>query len=134
MMDELKDVKRVLNPTEVLLVVDAMTKQEAAAIVRVLYKSTNLIKKKIEQTDFLKITKTRERACYLWRWRPYSSRPLPPAISLLPLHQETTRLSLTILAVQDIQLNLAALRGLAQAIMSLRFPQETHSLKRFGGG
>uniref|UniRef100_A0A6N2LJV5 signal-recognition-particle GTPase n=1 Tax=Salix viminalis TaxID=40686 RepID=A0A6N2LJV5_SALVM len=128
MMDELKDVKRVLNPTEVLLVVDAMTKQEAAAIVRVLYKSTNLIKKKIEQTDFLKITKTRERACYLWRWRPYSSRPLPPAISLLPLHQETTRLSLTILAVQDIQLNLAALRGLAQAIMSLRFPQETHSL------
>uniref|UniRef100_A0A6N2LJY9 signal-recognition-particle GTPase n=1 Tax=Salix viminalis TaxID=40686 RepID=A0A6N2LJY9_SALVM len=33
MMDELKDVKRVLNPTEVLLVVDAMTKQEAAALV-----------------------------------------------------------------------------------------------------
>lgn len=30
MMDELKDVKRVLNPTEVLLVVDAMTGQEAA--------------------------------------------------------------------------------------------------------
>uniref|UniRef100_A0A6N2MTI1 signal-recognition-particle GTPase n=2 Tax=Salix viminalis TaxID=40686 RepID=A0A6N2MTI1_SALVM len=29
MMDELKDVKRVLNPTEVLLVVDAMTGQEA---------------------------------------------------------------------------------------------------------
>lgn len=104
------------------------------AIVRVLYKSTNLIKKKIEQTDFLQITKIRQGACYLWRWRPYSSRPLPPAISLLPLHQETTRLSLTILAVQDIQLNLVALRGLAQAIMSLRFPQETHSLKRFGGG
>lgn len=31
-MDELKDVKRVLNPTEVLLVVDAMTGQEAAGI------------------------------------------------------------------------------------------------------
>ncbi|CAM8890183.1 unnamed protein product [Rhodiola kirilowii] len=33
MMDELKDVKRVLSPTEVLLVVDAMTGQEAAALV-----------------------------------------------------------------------------------------------------
>ncbi|CAH1430119.1 unnamed protein product [Lactuca virosa] len=33
MMDELKDVKRTLNPTEVLLVVDAMTGQEAAASV-----------------------------------------------------------------------------------------------------
>ncbi|KAG5243984.1 signal recognition particle protein [Salix suchowensis] len=33
MMDELKDVKRVLNPTEVLLVVDAMTGQEAGALV-----------------------------------------------------------------------------------------------------
>lgn len=32
MMDELKDVKRVLNPTEVLLVVDAMTGQEAAGM------------------------------------------------------------------------------------------------------
>jgi len=32
MMDELKDVKRVLSPTEVLLVVDAMTGQEAAGI------------------------------------------------------------------------------------------------------
>ncbi|KVH94543.1 AAA+ ATPase domain-containing protein [Cynara cardunculus var. scolymus] len=31
MMEELKDVKRTLNPTEVLLVVDAMTGQEAAA-------------------------------------------------------------------------------------------------------
>ena len=30
MMDELKDVKRFLNPTETLLVVDAMTGQEAA--------------------------------------------------------------------------------------------------------
>lgn len=30
MMDELKDVKRAINPTEVLLVVDAMTGQEAA--------------------------------------------------------------------------------------------------------
>lgn len=30
MMDELKEVKRELNPTEVLLVVDAMTGQEAA--------------------------------------------------------------------------------------------------------
>jgi len=29
-MDELKDVKLILNPTEVLLVVDAMTGQEAA--------------------------------------------------------------------------------------------------------
>lgn len=29
-MDELKEVKRVINPTEVLLVVDAMTGQEAA--------------------------------------------------------------------------------------------------------
>ncbi|KAM7464241.1 hypothetical protein LguiA_032362 [Lonicera macranthoides] len=33
MMDELKAVKRALNPTEVLLVVDAMTGQEAAALV-----------------------------------------------------------------------------------------------------
>ncbi|KAG2682984.1 hypothetical protein I3843_10G011000 [Carya illinoinensis] len=33
MMDELKEVKRALNPTEVLLVVDAMTGQEAAALV-----------------------------------------------------------------------------------------------------
>ncbi|XP_011004099.1 PREDICTED: signal recognition particle 54 kDa protein, chloroplastic-like isoform X2 [Populus euphratica] len=33
MMDELKDVKMILNPTEVLLVVDAMTGQEAAALV-----------------------------------------------------------------------------------------------------
>lgn len=30
MMDELKEVKKVLNPTEILLVVDAMTGQEAA--------------------------------------------------------------------------------------------------------
>ena len=30
MMDELKEVKKLLNPTEVLLVVDAMTGQEAA--------------------------------------------------------------------------------------------------------
>lgn len=29
-MDELKDVKKFLNPTEVMLVVDAMTGQEAA--------------------------------------------------------------------------------------------------------
>ncbi|KAF6169200.1 hypothetical protein GIB67_013630, partial [Kingdonia uniflora] len=33
MMDELKEVKRTLNPTEILLVVDAMTGQEAAALV-----------------------------------------------------------------------------------------------------
>ncbi|KAF1866912.1 hypothetical protein Lal_00018298 [Lupinus albus] len=33
MMDELKEVKKVLNPTETLLVVDAMTGQEAAALV-----------------------------------------------------------------------------------------------------
>ncbi|KAK9921304.1 hypothetical protein M0R45_029821 [Rubus argutus] len=33
MMDELKEVKRELNPTETLLVVDAMTGQEAAALV-----------------------------------------------------------------------------------------------------
>ncbi|KAI3987359.1 hypothetical protein MKX01_003109 [Papaver californicum] len=33
MMEELKEVKRALNPTEVLLVVDAMTGQEAAALV-----------------------------------------------------------------------------------------------------
>lgn len=32
MMDELKDVKRAINPTEVLLVVDAMTGQEAAGV------------------------------------------------------------------------------------------------------
>lgn len=32
MMDELKEVKQALNPTEVLLVVDAMTGQEAAGI------------------------------------------------------------------------------------------------------
>ena len=30
MMDELKEVKKAVNPTEVLLVVDAMTGQEAA--------------------------------------------------------------------------------------------------------
>ncbi|XP_058105396.1 signal recognition particle subunit SRP54, chloroplastic isoform X2 [Magnolia sinica] len=33
MMDELKEVKAAVNPTEVLLVVDAMTGQEAAALV-----------------------------------------------------------------------------------------------------
>lgn len=33
MMDELKQVKQAVNPTEVLLVVDAMTGQEAAALV-----------------------------------------------------------------------------------------------------
>ncbi|XP_068659238.1 signal recognition particle subunit SRP54, chloroplastic [Aristolochia californica] len=33
MMDELKEVKKVVSPTEVLLVVDAMTGQEAAALV-----------------------------------------------------------------------------------------------------
>ncbi|XP_002964409.2 signal recognition particle 54 kDa protein, chloroplastic [Selaginella moellendorffii] len=33
MMDELKQMKKVLNPNEVLLVVDAMTGQEAAALV-----------------------------------------------------------------------------------------------------
>ncbi|KAK8938718.1 hypothetical protein KSP39_PZI011449 [Platanthera zijinensis] len=33
MMDELKEVKQAVNPTEVLLVVDAMTGQEAAALV-----------------------------------------------------------------------------------------------------
>ncbi|GLT90007.1 hypothetical protein SLE2022_079610 [Rubroshorea leprosula] len=33
MMDELKEVKQVLNPTEALLVVDAMTGQEAASLV-----------------------------------------------------------------------------------------------------
>ena len=32
LMDELKEVKRELNPTETLLVVDAMTGQEAAGI------------------------------------------------------------------------------------------------------
>jgi signal recognition particle subunit SRP54 len=32
MMDELKEVKKEVNPTEVLLVVDAMTGQEAAGI------------------------------------------------------------------------------------------------------
>lgn len=32
MMDELKEVKKAVNPTEVLLVVDAMTGQEAAGI------------------------------------------------------------------------------------------------------
>ncbi|KAK2968602.1 hypothetical protein RJ640_001505, partial [Escallonia rubra] len=37
MMDELKEVKRVLNPTEVLLVVDAMTGQEAAAKISLKY-------------------------------------------------------------------------------------------------
>jgi signal recognition particle subunit SRP54 len=33
MMSELKEVKRAVNPTEVLLVVDAMTGQEAASLV-----------------------------------------------------------------------------------------------------
>lgn len=37
MMDELKDVKKFLNPTEVLLVVDAMTGQEAAGTLFVFY-------------------------------------------------------------------------------------------------
>lgn len=32
MMDELKEVKQAVNPTEVLLVVDAMTGQEAAGM------------------------------------------------------------------------------------------------------
>jgi hypothetical protein len=32
MMEELKEVKKAVNPTEVLLVVDAMTGQEAAGI------------------------------------------------------------------------------------------------------
>lgn len=32
MMVELKDVKKAVNPTEILLVVDAMTGQEAAGI------------------------------------------------------------------------------------------------------
>lgn len=31
-MNELKEVKKAVNPTEVLLVVDAMTGQEAAGI------------------------------------------------------------------------------------------------------
>lgn len=48
MMDELKEVKRVLNPTEVLLVVDAMTGQEAAGIhiqlFKVLIKTSTKIK------------------------------------------------------------------------------------------
>lgn len=33
MMDELKQVKKAVNPTEILLVVDAMTGQEAAGII-----------------------------------------------------------------------------------------------------
>lgn len=37
MMDELKDVKKFLNPTEVLLVVDAMTGQEAAGTLFLFY-------------------------------------------------------------------------------------------------
>jgi len=32
MMNELKEVKKAVNPTEVLLVVDAMTGQEAAGM------------------------------------------------------------------------------------------------------
>jgi len=32
MMDELNEVKKALNPTKVLLVVDAMTGQEVASI------------------------------------------------------------------------------------------------------
>ncbi|XWS59477.1 hypothetical protein CRYUN_Cryun08bG0125500 [Craigia yunnanensis] len=35
MMDELKEVKKVLNPTKVLLVVDVMTGQEAASLVTI---------------------------------------------------------------------------------------------------
>lgn len=68
------------------------------------------------------------------QWRLYSSRPLPPAISLHLLLRETTRVSLTIQVVQEIQLDLLVLRGLAQAIMSLRFLQEILSLERYGGG
>ncbi|KAK3024785.1 hypothetical protein RJ639_044946 [Escallonia herrerae] len=41
MMDELKEVKRVLNPTEVLLVVDAMTGQEAAAKISLKYEGVS---------------------------------------------------------------------------------------------
>lgn len=37
MMDELKEVKQAVNPTEVLLVVDAMTGQEAAGIQDLFY-------------------------------------------------------------------------------------------------
>lgn len=32
MMDELKQIKQVVSPTEILLVVDAMTGQEAAGL------------------------------------------------------------------------------------------------------
>lgn len=45
MMDELKEVKQALNPTEVLLVVDAMTGQEAAGgqKLELLYLLTSLL-------------------------------------------------------------------------------------------
>jgi signal recognition particle GTPase len=39
MMDELKEVKKAVNPTEVLLVVDAMTGQEAAGSFFLLFQS-----------------------------------------------------------------------------------------------
>lgn len=45
MMDELKEVKKSLNPTEVLLVVDAMTGQEAAGIQKRIF--TLCTKKKV---------------------------------------------------------------------------------------
>ena len=41
MMDELKEVKKALNPTEVLLVVDAMTGQEAAGMRTLTYTLQN---------------------------------------------------------------------------------------------
>lgn len=42
-MDELKQIKQVVNPTEVLLVVDAMTGQEAAGKKRTFIKHVILI-------------------------------------------------------------------------------------------
>lgn len=99
-------------------------------------KPTKQIKKEIEHTDFQLIKNLSGSLLPLAfrQWRLYSSRPLPPAISLHLLLRETTRVSLTIQVVQEIQLDLLVLRGLAQAIMSLRFLQEILSLERYGGG
>lgn len=46
MMDELKEVKRAIYPTEVLLVVDAMTGQEAAGITTNVFLPSEKKKKK----------------------------------------------------------------------------------------
>lgn len=42
MMGELKDVKKAVQPTDTLLVVDAMTGQEAASLVKAFHDAADL--------------------------------------------------------------------------------------------